>query len=107
MTEFDDIKNLSLPETRDAAKQLLDSVAGDLTGEAAQRFQALTRHAEELRAEQRRRGREAEEALRRYRAGELRVCPALPPAATTATRRRATRCGTPRFAHWILVCETA
>ncbi|WP_435793324.1 hypothetical protein, partial [Mycobacterium tuberculosis] len=25
MTEFDDIKNLSLPETRDAAKQLLDS----------------------------------------------------------------------------------
>ncbi|WP_235621032.1 hypothetical protein, partial [Mycobacterium tuberculosis] len=37
MTEFDDIKNLSLPETRDAAKQLLDSVAGDLTGEAAQR----------------------------------------------------------------------
>ncbi|WP_251991903.1 hypothetical protein, partial [Mycobacterium tuberculosis] len=23
MTEFDDIKNLSLPETRDAAKQLL------------------------------------------------------------------------------------
>lgn len=50
MTEFDDIKNLSLPETRDAAKQLLDSVAGDLTGEAAQRFQALTRHAEELRA---------------------------------------------------------
>ncbi|AAK47923.1 hypothetical protein MT3573.9 [Mycobacterium tuberculosis CDC1551] len=62
MTEFDDIKNLSLPETRDAAKQLLDSVAGDLTGEAAQRFQALTRHAEELRAEQRRRGREAEEA---------------------------------------------
>ncbi len=33
MTEFDDIKNLSLPETRDAAKQLLDSVAGDLIGE--------------------------------------------------------------------------
>ncbi|CFC62146.1 phiRv1 phage protein [Mycobacterium tuberculosis] len=78
MTEFDDIKNLSLPETRDAAKQLLDSVAGDLTGEAAQRFQALTRHAEELRAEQRRRGREAEEALRRYRAGELRVVPGAP-----------------------------
>ncbi|CLA00682.1 phiRv2 prophage protein [Mycobacterium tuberculosis] len=78
MTEFDDIKNLSLPETRDAAKQLLDSVAGDLTGEAAQRFQALTRHAEELRAEQRRRGREAEEALRRCRAGELRVVPGAP-----------------------------
>lgn len=60
-----DIKQLSLDETRSAAKQLLDSVEGDLTGDVAQRFQALTRHAEELRAEQRRRGREAEEALRR------------------------------------------
>ncbi|COV40552.1 phiRv1 phage protein [Mycobacterium tuberculosis] len=68
-----DIKQLSLDETRSAAKQLLDSVEGDLTGDVAQRFQALTRHAEELRAEQRRRGREAEEALRRCRAGELRV----------------------------------
>lgn len=63
-----DIKQLSLDETRSAAKQLLDSVEGDLTGDVAQRFQALTRHAEELRAEQRRRGREAEEALRRCRA---------------------------------------
>lgn len=49
-----DIKQLSLDETRSAAKQLLDSVEGDLTGDVAQRFQALTRHAEELRAEQRR-----------------------------------------------------
>lgn len=48
-----DIKQLSLDETRSAAKQLLDSVEGDLTGDVAQRFQALTRHAEELRAEQR------------------------------------------------------
>lgn len=45
-----DIKQLSLDETRSAAKQLLDSVEGDLTGDVAQRFQALTRHAEELRA---------------------------------------------------------
>lgn len=73
-----DIKQLSLDETRSAAKQLLDSVEGDLTGDVAQRFQALTRHAEELRAEQRRRGREAEEALRRCRAGELRVVPGAP-----------------------------
>lgn len=102
-----DIKQLSLDETRSAAKQLLDSVEGDLTGDVAQRFQALTRHAEELRAEQRRRGREAEEALRRCRAGELRWCPVLPPAATTATRRRATRCATPRFAHWTFVCAMA
>lgn len=43
-----DIKQLSLDETRSAAKQLLDSVEGDLTGDVAQRFQALTRHAEEL-----------------------------------------------------------
>lgn len=39
-----DIKQLSLDETRSAAKQLLDSVEGDLTGDVAQRFQALTRH---------------------------------------------------------------
>ncbi|WP_324667186.1 Major capsid protein [Mycobacterium canetti] len=81
MTEhFDDgdIKNLTLDETRDAAKQLLDTVEGDLVGDAAQRFQALCRHAEELRAEQRRRGREAEEALLRCRAGELRVVPGAP-----------------------------
>lgn len=38
-----DIKQLSLDETRSAAKQLLDSVEGDLTGDVAQRFQALTR----------------------------------------------------------------
>lgn len=37
-----DIKQLSLDETRSAAKQLLDSVEGDLTGDVAQRFQALT-----------------------------------------------------------------
>ncbi|BBX72215.1 phage major capsid protein [Mycobacterium shinjukuense] len=76
--EFDDIKNLSLDETRAAAQQLLDTVEGDLTGEAAQRFQALCRHAEELRSEQRRRGLQAAEALRRVQAGELRVVPGAP-----------------------------
>lgn len=65
-----DIKQLSLDETRSAAKQLLDSVEGDLTGDVAQRFQALTRHAEELRAEQRRRGHggnsELHDAIHRF-----------------------------------------
>lgn len=60
-----DIKQLSLDETRSAAKQLLDSVEGDLTGDVAQRFQALTRHAEELRAAQRLLGFAAAAALLR------------------------------------------
>ncbi|AAK47924.1 hypothetical protein MT3573.10 [Mycobacterium tuberculosis CDC1551] len=35
------------------------------------------------------------------------MVPGAPTGGDDATRRRATRCGTPRFAHWILVCETA
>ena len=51
----DSIEYLSLDETRAAAQQLLDNTDGDLIGADAERFSALTEHAEQLRKQQRQR----------------------------------------------------
>src|SRR5262245_56851486 len=48
-----DIQDMSLEQTRAAAKKLLDSTTGDLAGADAERFQALTRRAEQIREQER------------------------------------------------------
>ncbi len=55
MTDIDDISRMTLEQTRDAAKALLDGTDGDLTGPAAERFQQLTARAEQIREQQRQR----------------------------------------------------
>lgn len=76
MTEID-IESMSLGEARAAAQQLLDSTDGDLTGPAAERFQSLTRHAEQLRERQAQRDRQHATDLaamvRGLQSGELRT----------------------------------
>jgi predicted phage gp36 major capsid-like protein len=69
----DDIEYLTLDETRSAAAELLDSTTGDLTGSDAQRFQALTAHAEQLREQQRQTAEAGRNLVRRVQAGQLRT----------------------------------
>lgn len=68
MTEL--IENMTIEQTRAAAQELLDSTTGDLTGADAERFQALTRHAESLRQHQGQRNTAARDMVRRLAAGD-------------------------------------
>jgi HK97 family phage major capsid protein len=68
MTDVD-IDKMSLEQTRAAAAELLDGVDGDLTGPDAERFDALTRHAERLRE----RDNDARELLDGVRSGRVRL----------------------------------
>ena len=69
----DSIEYLSLDETRAAAQQLLDNTDGDLIGADAERFSALTEHAEQLRKQQRQRAEAGREYARRVKAGEATI----------------------------------
>lgn len=74
MTEID---FTTVEQCRAAAQQLLDSTDGDLTGPAAERFQALTLHAEQLRERQAQRDRrhatDLAAMVRGLQSGELRT----------------------------------
>lgn len=64
---------MSLDETRQAAAEILDGTTGDLVGDDAQRFQQLTRHAEQLREQQRQAADFSRDLVRRHKAGQLRT----------------------------------
>ena len=64
-----DISQMSLEQVRTAATELLDSTTGDLVGADAERFQALTSRAEELRAHQVQRSEARAEVLRLSQSG--------------------------------------
>ena len=66
-----DINDMTIEQCRDAATELLDSATGDLVGSDAQRFQALTARAEQLRGEQRVRADAGRDLVRRWRNGDL------------------------------------
>ncbi|AYE97912.1 phage major capsid protein [Mycobacterium paragordonae] len=68
MTEL--IEHMTIEQTRAAAQELLDSTTGDLTGADAERFQALTRHADSLRQRQEQRDTAARDMVRRFAAGD-------------------------------------
>lgn len=68
MTEID---FMTLEQCRAAAQELLDSTSGDLTGPAAERFQALTRHAEQLRERQAQRDSATRDMVARLASNEL------------------------------------
>ncbi len=70
MTDVD-IDQMSLEQTRAAAQELLDSTTGDLTGDDAQRFAALTGRADQLR--QRQTAEARRDLERRWQAGGLRA----------------------------------
>lgn len=70
MTELD-IDRMTLEQTRAAASELLDSVDGDLTGSDAQRFDALTKRAEQLRARERERETQLRDLNDGIRAGRF------------------------------------
>lgn len=67
MTE---IQDMTVEQCRAEAQQLLDSTDGDLAGPAAERFQALTRHAESLRQRQQQSAAAARDLVRRFAAGD-------------------------------------
>lgn len=67
MTE---IQDMTVEQCRAEAQGLLDSTDGDLAGPAAERFQALTRRAEQLRQRQAQRAAEAGDMVRRLRDGD-------------------------------------
>lgn len=65
------IDRMTLEQTRAAAQELLDSTTGDLTGADAQRFEALSRHATELRELDQQRDTARRDMVQRLAAGEL------------------------------------
>jgi HK97 family phage major capsid protein len=72
MTELD-IDRMTLEQTRAAAQQLLDSTTGDLEGAGAERFQALTQRAAQLREQERQRVTASRDMVQRLATGELRT----------------------------------
>ncbi|AKN17476.1 hypothetical protein MHAE_04370 [Mycobacterium haemophilum DSM 44634] len=72
MTDID-IDNMTFEQARGAARELLDSTTGDLTGADAERFQAIHRRAETLRAADRDRDERLGELMHLVRDGEYRT----------------------------------
>ena len=70
---MNDIATMTLDQTRAAAQELLDSTTGDLEGEHAERFQALTQRAEQIREQERQRTTAARDLVQRVASGELRT----------------------------------
>lgn len=68
-----DIDTMTLDQTRAAAQELLDSTTGDLAGADAERFQALTRRAEQIREQERQRTTASRDLVQRLARGELRT----------------------------------
>lgn len=68
-----DIDTMTLDQTRAAAQELLDSTTGDLAGADAERFQALTRRAEQIREQERQRMTASRDLVQRLARGELRT----------------------------------
>lgn len=67
----DSIETMTLEQTRAAAQELLDATTGDLVGADAERFQALTGRAEQLREQERLRVTASRDLVRRLAVGEL------------------------------------
>ena len=65
---YDDIQidRMSLEQTRAAAQEILDRTTGDLEGAAAERFNALAAHAEQLRERQQERTTAARDLVRQW-----------------------------------------
>ncbi len=72
MTDVD-IDSMTLEQTRTAAQELLDNTTGDLAGADAERFQALSSHAEQLRQREAQRATAARDMVQRLATGELRT----------------------------------
>ncbi|OBF91046.1 major capsid protein [Mycobacterium sp. 852002-51163_SCH5372311] len=68
-----DIDTMTVEQCRSAAQQLLDNTEGDLTGEAAQRFEQLSQRVDHLREQQRQRVTASRDMVARLASGELRV----------------------------------
>ena len=68
---MDDIATMTLDQTRAAAQELLDSTTGDLAGADAERFQALSRRAEQIREQERQRTTAARDLVPRLASGDL------------------------------------
>ncbi|MHA0285180.1 phage major capsid protein [Mycobacterium sp. C3-094] len=62
---------MTLEQTRAAAQELLDSTTGDLEGADAERFQALTQRAEQVRAQNQQRATAARDMVQRLASGAL------------------------------------
>ena len=67
----DDIQQMTLEQTRLAAEELLNSTTGDLAGADAERFDALHRHATELREREQQRVTASRDLVRGLASGEL------------------------------------
>ncbi len=72
MTELD-IEQMTLEQTRAAAQELLDETTGDLAGNDAERFQALSQRAEQIREQQKNRTTAARDMVQRLATGEART----------------------------------
>ena len=70
MTDID-IERMSLEQTRAAAQELLDGTTGDLAGADAERFQALTQRAEQIRQQDRQRSTTRRDLVQRLASGDV------------------------------------
>lgn len=68
---MNDIDTMTLDQTRAAARELLDSTTGDLAGSDAERFQALTARAEQIRAQDQQRATAARDLVRSLATGDV------------------------------------
>jgi HK97 family phage major capsid protein len=68
-----DIDAMTLEQTRAAAQELLDNTTGDLAGTDAQRFQALTRRAEQIREHEQQRATATRDMVQQLASGEMRT----------------------------------
>ena len=68
---MDDIATMTLDQTRAAAQDLLDSTTGDLAGADAERFQALSQRAEQIREQERQRTTAARDLVQRLASGDV------------------------------------
>jgi hypothetical protein len=84
MTDID-IERMSLEQTRAAAQELLDGTTGDLAGADAERFQALTQRAEQIREQDRQRSTTRRDLLQRLASGDV-MLESGSPSTRTATR---------------------
>src|SRR5262245_52892922 len=104
MTDVD-IERMTLEQTRAAAQELLDNTTGDLAGADADRFQALSAHAEQLRQREQQRATARRDIVQRLASGDYRTegeghslpGTAVPAAATTTVTRWVIRAA-PRIA---------
>ncbi|GAS87539.1 phage major capsid protein [Mycolicibacterium brisbanense] len=68
-----DVSTMTMEQTRAAAQQLLDSTTGDLEGADAERFQALSARAQQLREQEQKRDTARRDMVQRLASGEARA----------------------------------